>query len=58
MLLAMLGYIVTTRFRMQLPVPLSGHLPFTAAEIYFDPAVVGGATEQEVIDALIRAGRR
>lgn len=32
--------------------------PFTAAEIYFDPAVVGGATEQEVIDALIRAGRR
>jgi hypothetical protein len=32
--------------------------PFTATEIYFDPAVVGGASEKEVIEALIKAGQR
>jgi hypothetical protein len=32
--------------------------PFTAVEIYFDPSVVGDASEQEVIDSLIKAGRR
>jgi hypothetical protein len=32
--------------------------PFTAVEIYYDPSVVGGASEQKVIDALIKAGQR
>jgi hypothetical protein len=32
--------------------------PFTAVEIYYDPVVVGDAPEKEVIDALIKAGRR
>jgi hypothetical protein len=32
--------------------------PFTAVEIYYDPSVVGSASEQEVIDALIKAGQR
>jgi hypothetical protein len=32
--------------------------PFTAVEIYYDPSVVGSAPEQEVIDALIKAGQR
>lgn len=32
--------------------------PFTATEIYYDPAVVGNAAEKEVVDALIKAGRR
>jgi hypothetical protein len=31
---------------------------FNRVEIYYDPAIVGGATEQEVVDALIKAGRR
>lgn len=32
--------------------------PFTPAEIYYDPSVVGSASEEEVIDALIKAGQR
>jgi hypothetical protein len=32
--------------------------PFTAIEIYYDPTVTGGAPEQDVIDALIKAGQR
>jgi hypothetical protein len=32
--------------------------PFTAVGIYYDPVVVGDAPEREVIDALIKAGRR
>jgi hypothetical protein len=32
--------------------------PFMPVEIYYDPAVVGGASEQEVINALIKAGQR
>lgn len=32
--------------------------PFTPVEIYYDPSVVGSASEQEVIDALIKAGQR
>lgn len=32
--------------------------PFTAVEIYYDPMVVRDAPEKEVIDALIKAGRR
>lgn len=32
--------------------------PFTAAEIYYDPDVVGDAPEEEVAQALVRAGRR
>jgi hypothetical protein len=32
--------------------------PVPAGEIYYDPAVVADAPEQDVIDALIKAGRR
>jgi hypothetical protein len=32
--------------------------PFAPVEIYYDPSVVDGASEQEVIDALIKAGQR
>lgn len=32
--------------------------PITPVEIYYDPAVAVGATEQDVVDALIKAGRR
>jgi hypothetical protein len=32
--------------------------PFTAVEIYYDPMVVDGAPEKDVIDTLIKAGRR
>jgi hypothetical protein len=32
--------------------------PFMAVEIYYDPSLVSGASEQEVIDALIEAGQR
>lgn len=32
--------------------------PFNAVEIYYDPAAVDGATEQEVMGALIKAGQR
>jgi hypothetical protein len=32
--------------------------PFIAVEIYYDPAVVGDASEKEVIEALIKAGQR
>jgi hypothetical protein len=32
--------------------------PFTAVEIYYDPNVTSGASELEVIDALIKAGNR
>jgi hypothetical protein len=32
--------------------------PFTAVEIYYDPVVVDHAPENEVIDALIKAGQR
>jgi hypothetical protein len=32
--------------------------PFMPVEIYYDPAVVGSASEQEVIDALIKASQR
>jgi hypothetical protein len=32
--------------------------PFTPVEIYYDPSVVDGASEQEVINALIKAGQR
>jgi len=31
---------------------------FVAVEIYYDPSVVSGASEQEVIDTLIKAGQR
>ena len=32
--------------------------PFTPGEVYYDPAAVAGATEQDVVDALIKAGQR
>lgn len=32
--------------------------PFNPVEIYFDPAAAPGATDQDVVDALIKAGRR
>jgi hypothetical protein len=32
--------------------------PFMPVEIYYDPSVVGSACEQEVINALIKAGQR
>lgn len=32
--------------------------PIMPVEIYYDPAVAAGATEQDVVDALIKMGRR
>jgi hypothetical protein len=33
-------------------------VPFTALEIYYDPADVAGASKRDIIDALIKAGKR